>query len=160
MIPVPDSGVPAAIGYAQEANLPFEMGIIRNHYVGRTFIEPKQSIRNFGVKIKLNPIKKLLENKSIVVIDDSIVRGTTSQKIIQMLRSYGAREIHMRVSAPPTTGPCFYGIDTPTRSELIASSNSIEDISRAMASKHLNDFLRGRPPHNGVINHHNGFVLQ
>jgi len=137
VIPVPDSGVPAAIGYAQEANLPFEMGIIRNHYVGRTFIEPKQSIRNFGVKIKLNPIKKLLENKSIVVIDDSIVRGTTSQKIIQMLRSYGAREIHMRVSAPPTTGPCFYGIDTPTRSELIASSKSIEDIRKYIGADSL-----------------------
>lgn len=129
VIAVPDSGVIAAMGYAQEAGIPFDMGLVRNHYVGRTFIEPENKIRNFGVKIKLSPVKSIVEGKRVVVVDDSIVRGTTSKKIVQMLRSAGAKEVHMRVSAPPTTDPCFYGIDTPTRSELIASSQSIAAIA-------------------------------
>ena len=137
VIPVPDSGVPAAIGYAQASGLPFEMGIIRNHYVGRTFIEPEQSIRNFGVKIKLNPIREILDKKSLVVVDDSLVRGTTSRKIIQMLRANGAKEIHVRISAPPTIGPCYYGIDTPTRAELIASSNSVDEIRKFIGADSL-----------------------
>ena len=128
--PVPDSGVPAAIGYAEEAKLPLEFGLIRNHYVGRTFIEPQQSIRHFGVKIKLNAQREVLQDKRVVVVDDSIVRGTTSRKIIRMLRDAGAREVHMRISSPPTTGSCYYGIDTPTRRELIASSHSVEEIRR------------------------------
>jgi len=128
--PVPDSGVPAAIGYAEEAKIPLEFGLIRNHYVGRTFIEPQQTIRNFGVKIKLNAQRDVLEGKRVVVVDDSIVRGTTSRKIIRMLRDAGAKEVHMRISSPATISPCYYGIDTPTRSELIAASNSVEDIRR------------------------------
>jgi len=128
--PVPDSGVPAAIGYAEESGIPLEFGLIRNHYVGRTFIEPQQSIRHFGVKIKLNAQREVLEGKRVVVVDDSIVRGTTSRKIIRMLRDAGAKEVHMRISSPPTISPCYYGIDTPTRTELIASNNSVEDIRR------------------------------
>ncbi len=128
--PVPDSGVPAAIGYAEQSRIPLEFGLIRNHYVGRTFIEPQQSIRHFGVKIKLNAQKEVLKNKRVVVVDDSIVRGTTSRKIIQMLRDAGAREVHMRISSPPTISPCYYGIDTPTRSELIASANQVEEIRK------------------------------
>ncbi len=138
VIPVPDSGVPAAIGYAEESGIHFDFGLIRNHYVGRTFIEPKQSIRHFGVKIKLNPVRKLLEGKRVVVVDDSIVRGTTSKKIVKMLREGGgAREIHMRISSPPTIGPCFYGIDTPTRQELIASSHLVEEIRRYITADSL-----------------------
>jgi amidophosphoribosyltransferase len=128
VIAVPDSGVAAAIGYAETAGIPFEMGLVRNHYVGRTFIEPKQSIRDFGVKIKLNPNPAVLWGKSIIVVDDSIVRGTTSRKLVAMLRQAGAREVHMRISSPPTTHPCHYGIDTPDKHELIASSNSVEQI--------------------------------
>lgn len=128
--PVPDSGVPAAIGYAEESGIPLEFGLIRNHYVGRTFIEPSQSIRHFGVKIKLNAQKEVLKGKRVIVVDDSIVRGTTSRKIIRMLRDAGAREVHMRISSPATISPCYYGIDTPTRSELIASTNSLEEIRR------------------------------
>jgi amidophosphoribosyltransferase len=128
VIPVPDSGVPAAIGYAEEAKLPFEMGLIRNHYVGRTFIEPQSSIRHFGVKVKLNALREVLHGKRVVVVDDSIVRGTTSQKLVTMIRQSGAREIHMRISSPPTTNPCYYGIDTPTKGELIASQQSLEGI--------------------------------
>jgi len=128
--PVPDSGVPAALGYAEQSGLPVEFGLIRNHYVGRTFIEPQQSIRNFGVKIKLNAQREVLENKRVVVVDDSIVRGTTSRKIIRMLRDAGAKEVHMRISSPPTTGPCYYGIDTPSRKELIASTNPLEEIRK------------------------------
>jgi amidophosphoribosyltransferase len=120
--------VPAAIGYAEEAGLPFEMGLIRNHYVGRTFIEPQDSIRHFGVKVKLNAQPEVLDGKRVVVVDDSIVRGTTSRKIVTMVRNAGAREVHVRISSPPTTGPCFYGVDTPTHKELIASSHSIEEI--------------------------------
>ncbi|HUF18534.1 MAG TPA: amidophosphoribosyltransferase [Thermoanaerobaculia bacterium] len=128
VIPVPDSGVFAALGYAQESGLPFDSGLVRNHYVGRTFIEPKQSIRHFGVKVKLNPVREIVAGKRIVLVDDSIVRGTTSKKIVRMLKDAGATEVHMRISSPPTTGPCYYGIDTPKRKELIASSNSVENI--------------------------------
>ncbi|MCK5138547.1 MAG: amidophosphoribosyltransferase [Thermodesulfovibrionia bacterium] len=138
IIPVPDSGVPAAIGYAEESGIPFDFGLIRNHYVGRTFIEPKQTIRHFGVKLKLNPVRKLLEGKRIVVIDDSIVRGTTSKKIIKMLKEGGrAKEVHLRISSPPTIGPCFYGIDTPTRKELIAATHSIDEIKKYITSDSL-----------------------
>jgi amidophosphoribosyltransferase len=128
VVPVPDSGVFAALGYAHESGIPFEYGLVRNHYVGRTFIEPKQSIRNFGVKVKLNPVRQIVAGKRVVLIDDSIVRGTTSKKIVRMLKQFGATEVHMRISSPPTTGPCYYGIDTPQRRELIASANSIEQI--------------------------------
>lgn len=137
VIPVPDSGVPAAIGFAEESKIPFEMGLIRSHYVGRTFIEPKDSIRHFGVKIKLNAVKELLKGKRVVVIDDSIVRGTTSRKIIKMIRDAGAKEIHMRISSPPTICPCFYGIDTPTKQELIASSHTIDEINKYITSDTL-----------------------
>ncbi len=138
VIPVPDSGVPAALGYAEESGIPFDFGLIRNHYVGRTFIEPRQSIRHFGVKIKLNPVRQLLQGKRVLVVDDSIVRGTTSKKIIKMIReSGGAREVHMRVSSPPTIGPCFYGIDTPTRRELIASTHRLDEIKKYITSDTL-----------------------
>ncbi len=137
VIPVPDSGVPAALGYAEEARLPFEMGLIRNHYVGRTFIEPQSSIRHFGVKVKLNAQAEILCGKRVIVVDDSIVRGTTSRKIVKMIRSAGAREIHVRISAPPTIAPCFYGVDTPTRRELIASSHSVEEIRRYVTADSL-----------------------
>ena len=137
VIPVPDSGVPAAIGYAEESGLSFQMGLIRNHYVGRTFIEPQQSIRHFGVKIKLNAIREVLEGKRVVVVDDSVVRGTTSRKIIKMIRKAGAKEVHMRVSSPPTSFPCFYGIDTPTRKELISSSHTIDEICRYITADTL-----------------------
>lgn len=138
IIPVPDSGVPAAIGYAEASGLPFQMGLIRNHYVGRTFIEPEDAIRHFGVKIKLNPVRELLAGKRVVVVDDSIVRGTTCKKIVQMLREKGgAREVHMRISSPPIAWPCFYGINTPTRKELIASSKSVEEIRRFVAADSL-----------------------
>jgi amidophosphoribosyltransferase len=128
VIPVPDSGVPAALGFAEQAHLPFEMGLIRNHYVGRTFIEPREAIRHFGVKVKLNAQADVLSGKRVVVVDDSIVRGTTSRKIVTMLRNAGARAVHMRISSPPTIGSCFYGVDTPTQEELIAHSNSVEGI--------------------------------
>jgi amidophosphoribosyltransferase len=137
VIPVPDSGVPATIGYAEEAKLPFELGLVRSHYVGRTFIEPRQSIRHFGVRLKLNPISAILKGKVVVVVDDSIVRGTTSRKIVKMLRDAGAKEVHMRISSPPTKWPCYYGIDTPTRGELIASSHSVEEINQYITSDTL-----------------------
>jgi amidophosphoribosyltransferase len=137
VIPIPDSGVPAAIGYAEESGIPFQLGLIRNHYVGRTFIEPQQSIRHFGVKIKLNPVREVIEGKRVVVVDDSIVRGTTARKIIKMVRAAGAREIHMRISSPPTSFPCYYGIDTPTRKELISSSHTVEEINRYITSDTL-----------------------
>jgi amidophosphoribosyltransferase len=130
VIPVPDSGTSAALGYSEESGTPYEMGLIRNHYVGRTFIEPKQGIRHFGVKVKLNPMRETLEGRRVVVVDDSIVRGTTSRKIVHMLRDAGAKEVHMRISSPPTIGPCYYGIDTPTRTELIAANGSVEEIRR------------------------------
>jgi len=128
VVPVPDSGVFAALGYALEAGIPFQYGLVRNHYVGRTFIEPKQTIRSFGVKVKLNPVRGLVEGKRIVLIDDSIVRGTTSKKIVRMLKDAGAAEVHMRISSPPTSWPCYYGIDTPERTQLIGSSHSTEEI--------------------------------
>jgi amidophosphoribosyltransferase len=128
VVPVPDSGVPAAVGYALESGIPFRMGLIRNHYIGRTFIEPSQAIRNFGVKLKLNPIRGLIEGKRVILVDDSIVRGTTSRKIVRMVREAGAKEVHVRISCPPTISPCYYGVDTPTREELIASQNTPEQI--------------------------------
>ena len=134
---VPDSGVPAAIGYAEESGIPFQLGMIRNHYVGRTFIEPAQSIRHFGVKIKLNPVRDVIEGKRVIVVDDSIVRGTTSRKIVKMVRNAGAKEVHMRISSPPTAYPCFYGIDTPTRKELIASSHNVDEIARYITADSL-----------------------
>ncbi|MBF0421719.1 MAG: amidophosphoribosyltransferase [Magnetococcales bacterium] len=137
VVPVPDSGVPSALGYAQETGLPFELGIIRNHYVGRTFIEPQQQIRHFGVKIKLNANREVFKGKRVVLVDDSIVRGTTSKKIVNMVRAAGAREIHMRISSPPTTHPCFYGIDTPTRHELLAAHQSLEDMRKFIAADSL-----------------------
>jgi amidophosphoribosyltransferase len=137
VIPVPDSGVPAALGYAEEAGLPFDTGLIRNHYVGRTFIEPRQTIRHFGVKIKLNPVRDALKGKRVIVVDDSIVRGTTSKKIIKMIRNAGAAEVHMRISSPPTSYPCYYGIDTPTRQELIGASHSVEEIRKYITADTL-----------------------
>jgi len=137
VVPVPDSGLCAALGYSRESGLPLEFGMIRNHYVGRTFIEPKQSIRHFGVKIKLNPVRRLIEGKRVVLIDDSIVRGTTSRKIVGMVREAGAREIHLRISSPPTAFPCHYGIDTPTREQLIASNHSVEEIAAHVGADSL-----------------------
>lgn len=134
---VPDSGMPAAMGYAQETGLPLELGLIRNHYVGRTFIEPQQSIRHFGVKIKLNPVADIIAGKRVVVVDDSIVRGTTSRKIVKMIRKAGAREVHVRISCPPTSFPCFYGINTPSRKELISASHSVEEIARYITADSL-----------------------
>ncbi len=130
VIPVPDSGVSAAIGYAEGSGIKYDMGLIRNHYIGRTFIEPSQSIRDFGVKIKLNPVKEIIKGKRVVVVDDSIVRGTTSRKIIKMIRNAGAKEIHYRISSPPIFNPCFYGMDFPTKAELIANSHSVEEIKK------------------------------
>lgn len=127
-IPIPDSGFPATLGYASESKLPFEIGMIRNHYIGRTFIEPEQRIRHFGVKIKLNPVKELLKGKRVVTVDDSIVRATTGRKINRMIRNAGAKEIHVRISSPPITDPCFFGIDTPQKSELVASSHTVSEI--------------------------------
>ncbi len=128
VVPVPDSGVPAAIGYSRQSGIPFELGIIRNHYIGRTFIQPSQSIRSFGVKIKLNAQSEVLKGKRVVVIDDSLVRGTTSQKIIRLVRAAGAKEVHFRIASPPTTGPCYYGVDTPGKSQLIAAQHSLDEI--------------------------------
>ncbi|MFZ0433655.1 MAG: amidophosphoribosyltransferase [Candidatus Acidiferrales bacterium] len=126
--PVPDSGVPAAIGYAAESGIPFRMALIRNHYVGRTFIEPSQAIRDFGVRLKLNPVRRMLEGQRVILVDDSIVRGTTSRKIVRMVREAGAAEVHVRISCPPTISPCYYGVDTPRREELIAAQKSVEEI--------------------------------
>ena len=137
VIPVPDSGVSAALGFAEESGIPFETGLVRNHYVGRTFIEPRQRIRHFGVKVKLNPMPDVLEGRRVVVVDDSIVRGTTSRKIVKMIRGAGAREVHMRISSPPIQWPCYYGIDTPTRRELIASSHQVEEIRRYLEADSL-----------------------
>jgi amidophosphoribosyltransferase len=128
VVPVPDSGVCAAMGYADEAGIPLRMGLIRNHYVGRTFIQPQSAIRHFGVKVKLNPVRSILENKRVVLVDDSIVRGTTSRKIVKMVRAAGAREVHVRISCPPTISPCFYGVDTPSRSELIGATHTVDEI--------------------------------
>jgi amidophosphoribosyltransferase len=137
VVPVPDSGVPAAVGYALESGIPFRMGLIRNHYIGRTFIEPSQAIRNFGVKLKLNPIRGLIEGKRVILVDDSLVRGTTSRKIVRMVREVGAKEVHVRISCPPTISPCYYGVDTPTREELIASSSTPEQICKFLGADSL-----------------------
>jgi amidophosphoribosyltransferase len=144
VVPVPDSGVPAAIGYSQESGVPFRMGLIRNHYIGRTFIEPQQSIRDFGVKLKLNPVPEVLRGQRVVLVDDSIVRGTTSRKIVRMVREAGAAEVHMRISCPPTVSPCYYGVDTPTREELIASD--VSQVRPRLTAEELETFeaqLRG-----------------
>ena len=135
--PVPDSGVPAAVGYAEASGIPFRMALIRNHYVGRTFIEPEQSIRDFGVKLKLNPVRRMIEGRRVILVDDSIVRGTTSRKIVRLVRDAGATEVHMRISCPPTISPCYYGVDTPRRDELIASRNSVEDIREFLGADSL-----------------------
>ncbi|HVA72712.1 MAG TPA: amidophosphoribosyltransferase [Candidatus Limnocylindrales bacterium] len=137
VVPVPDSGVPAAIGYASESGIPFRMGLIRNHYIGRTFIEPTQAIRDFGVRLKLNPVRRLLEGRRVVLVDDSIVRGTTSRKIVRMMREAGVAEVHMRISCPPTVSPCHYGVDTPTKLELIGARNSIEQIREFIGADSL-----------------------
>jgi amidophosphoribosyltransferase len=137
VVPVPDSGVTAAMGYAAESGIPFRFGLIRNHYVGRTFIEPSQSVRDFGVKLKLNPVRSVLQGKRVVLIDDSIVRGTTSRKIVRMIRQAGAKEVHMRISCPPTISPCFYGVDTPSKKQLIAANKSIEEIREYIGADSL-----------------------
>ncbi len=137
VVPVPDSGIVAAIGYSEYSGIPFEMGLIRNHYVGRTFIEPRQSIRDFGVKLKLNPVRSVFEGKRVVIVDDSIVRGTTSRKLIRIIRSVGAAEVHVRISSPPIIGTCSYGIDTPTLAELIATRKSLEEICRFVEADSL-----------------------
>jgi len=137
IVPIPDSGVCAALGFAEQSRVPFQMGLIRNHYVGRTFIEPQQAIRHFGVKIKLNPVRAILEGKRVVLVDDSIVRGTTSRKIVKMIKAAGAREVHMRISCPPTVSPCFYGVDTPRRADLIAATHTVEEIRKYLAADSL-----------------------
>jgi amidophosphoribosyltransferase len=137
VVPIPDSGVCASIGFAEEARLPLQMGLIRNHYIGRTFIQPQQSIRHFGVRVKLNPVRSILEGKRVILLDDSIVRGTTSRKIVKMVKAAGAREVHLRISCPPTISPCFYGVDTPSRAELIAASHTIEDIRKYVEADSL-----------------------
>ena len=146
VVPVPDSGVYSALGYAERSGIPFEMGLVRNHYVGRTFIEPKQSIRHFGVKVKLNPVRELLVGKRVVLVDDSIVRGTTSRKIVSMIKEAGAKEVHVRISCPPTVGPCYYGVDTPNRSELIASSHTVDEIRKYIRATSL-----GYLSHEGLL---------
>ena len=137
IVPVPDSGVVSAMGFAEESNIPFEMGLIRNHYVGRTFIEPQSQIRNFGVKLKLNAVKNLIEGKRLAIIDDSIVRGTTSRKIVKMLLEAGAKEVHLRISSPPILFSCFYGIDTPNKDELIAHTNTLEETRQYLGANSL-----------------------
>ena len=137
VVPVPDSGVGAAIGYAAESGIPYKQALIRNHYVGRTFIEPSQAIRDFGVRLKLNPVRHLLEGQRVILVDDSIVRGTTSRKIVRMIRDAGAREVHLRISCPPTISPCYYGVDTPSHRELIAANNSIEQIQEHVEADSL-----------------------
>ena len=137
VVPVPDSGVTAAIGYAAESGIPFRFALIRNHYVGRTFIEPRQQVRDFGVRLKLNPVRALLEGRRVILLDDSIVRGTTSEKIVRMVRNAGAKEVHMRVSCPPTIAPCFYGVDTPSKKHLIAANMSVEEIRKFIGADTL-----------------------
>ncbi|HWX53138.1 MAG TPA: amidophosphoribosyltransferase [Verrucomicrobiae bacterium] len=137
VVPVPDSGVTAALGYASESGLPFRFGLIRNHYVGRTFIEPEQRVRDFGVKLKLNPVRSLLAGQRVILIDDSIVRGTTSRKIVRMVRDAGAKEVHLRISCPPTISPCYYGVDTPEKSQLIAANKSVEQIREYIGADSL-----------------------
>jgi amidophosphoribosyltransferase len=137
VVPVPDSGVCAAIGFSEMSGIPMRMGLIRNHYVGRTFIQPQQSIRHFGVRVKLNPVRSILEGRRVVLVDDSIVRGTTSRKIVRMIKAAGAKEVHMRISCPPTISPCFYGVDTPQRSELIAATHTLEEIRKYLGAESL-----------------------
>jgi amidophosphoribosyltransferase len=137
VVPIPDSGVAAALGYSAASGIPFRHGLIRNHYVGRTFIEPSQAIRDFGVRLKLNPVREILRGKSVILVDDSIVRGTTSQKIVRMVRNAGARQVHLRISCPPTMSPCYYGVDTPTKRELIAANQSIEEIRQFIGADSL-----------------------
>ncbi|MDX6484115.1 MAG: amidophosphoribosyltransferase, partial [Gaiellaceae bacterium] len=137
VVPVPDSGVAAAIGYAAESGINFRFGLVRNHYIGRTFIEPKQSIRSFGVRLKLNPVRDLINGRSVVLIDDSIVRGTTSKKIVRLVREAGARAVHVRISCPPTVSPCYYGVDTPDKAELIAAQMSVEEVCRFIEADSL-----------------------
>jgi amidophosphoribosyltransferase len=137
VVPVPDSGVTAAMGFAQESGIPLQFGLIRNHYVGRTFIEPEQRVRDFGVKLKLNPVRNVLKGKRVILIDDSIVRGTTSRKIVRMIRDAGAKEVHVRISCPPTISPCFYGVDTPTREQLIGANKSIPEICEYIGADSL-----------------------
>jgi len=137
IVPIPDSGVCAATGFSEASHLPLRMGLIRNHYVGRTFIQPQQSIRHFSVKVKLNPVRSILDGKRVVLVDDSIVRGTTSRKIVKMVRAAGAKEVHMRISCPPTVSPCFYGVDTPRRSELIAATHSVDEIRKYIGADSL-----------------------
>jgi amidophosphoribosyltransferase len=156
VIPVPDSGVPAAIGYAEQSGIPFDLGLVRSHYVGRTFIEPQQSIRNFGVKLKLSPIRAALEGKRVVVVDDSLVRGTTSRKIVGMLRQCGAAEVHLRIASPPTTDPCYFGVDTPTKGELIAASQSVEEIRQYVTADTLG-YLSVEGMHQSVRDEDGGY---
>jgi len=137
VIPVPDSGVGAALGFSEESGVPYDTGLVRNHYVGRTFIEPQQGIRHFGVKVKLSPNREVLDGRRVVVVDDSIVRGTTSRKIVRMIRAAGAKEVHVRISSPPIQWPCYYGIDTPTRKELIGSSHKVAEIQRYLGADSL-----------------------
>jgi amidophosphoribosyltransferase len=137
VVPVPDSGVAAAIGYSAESGIPFRQGIIRNHYIGRTFIEPTQTIRSFGVRLKLNPIKDLIEGNRVVLIDDSIVRGTTSKKVVALVREAGAKEVHIRISCPPTISPCYYGVNTPRKAELIAAQMSVEEVRKYIEADSL-----------------------
>ena len=137
VVPVPDSGVTAALGYAEQAGIPFRLGLIRNHYVGRTFIQPEQRVRDFGVRLKLNPVRNLLEGKRVILIDDSIIRGTTSRKIVRMVRGAGAKEVHLRISCPPTISPCFYGVDTPSKRDLIAANQSVDEIRRFIEADSL-----------------------
>jgi amidophosphoribosyltransferase len=155
VIPVPDSGVAAALGYSEASQIPYDTGLIRNHYVGRTFIEPQQSIRHFGVKIKLNAIREILEGKRVVVVDDSIVRGTTSRKIVKMIRAAGAKEIHVRISSPPILSPCFYGIDTPTRQELVASTHDVDEIRKYITADSL-EYLSTEGMFRAVYNSESG----
>jgi len=146
VVPVPDSGVCAAMGYAEESKVPLRMGLIRNHYVGRTFIQPQSAIRHFGVKVKLNPVRSILEGRRVILVDDSIVRGTTSRKIVKMVRAAGAAEVHVRISCPPTISPCFYGVDTPRRSELIAATHTLDEITT-----YLNADSVGYLSHDGML---------
>src|SRR5690606_33022224 len=146
VVPIPDSGVCAATGYSAESGLPLQFGLIRNHYVGRTFIEPHQSIRHFGVRVKLNPVRSILDGRRVVLVDDSIVRGTTSRKIVKMLRAAGATEVHMRISCPPTISPCFYGVDTPRRADLIAATHTVDEIRRYIGADSL-----GYLSHEGLL---------
>ena len=158
--PVPDSGVAAAIGYAAEAGIPFRQALIRNHYVGRTFIEPSQAIRDFGVKLKLNPIRHLLEGRRVILVDDSIVRGTTSRKIVRMVRGAGAREVHLRISCPPTVSPCFYGVDTPIPAELIAANHTVRGDPPLRRSRFAGISFPRRPARGGGRRLQPGLLLR